>query len=129
VNRAGLADLAALSTTELDVLPIGAIVVDIDGTIRSYNECEAGFSHLDAARVIGKSFFSQVAPCTAGSAFEGRMQTFAAGGEAVSASFNYFFPFAHGDLDVTVTFVRLPDPKSILIAVERREDAGVPVVF
>ncbi len=39
--------------------------------------------------------------------------------EIVSETFDYFFPFVHGPVDVTITFVRMTGKKEILIAVER----------
>jgi photoactive yellow protein len=48
----------------LDRLPIGAIIVDDDGIIRRFNRYEEQLSGLSREEVIGKSFFSEVAPCT-----------------------------------------------------------------
>jgi photoactive yellow protein len=111
--------LDELSAAQLEALPFGAIVVDLDGTIRSYNQYEADLSQLDAQRLIGKNFFRDVAPCTQVAAFQGRMYDFVASGDEVSVSFHYFFPFAHGDVDVDVRFVRLAEGAAVLIAVER----------
>ncbi len=111
--------LIELSPEALDALPIGAVVVDYSGTIVSYNDYESRLSHQAAANVIGKNFFRDVAPCTAVQAFEGRMQAFIKTTAVVSESFDYFFPFVHGAVDVTITFVRLTGKKEILIAVER----------
>jgi len=118
--------LGTLGPEELDALPFGAIAIDPDGTIRSYNQYEAGLSHLDAVRLIGKNFFRDVAPCTQVAAFEGRLHDFAAAEDRVSASFRYFFPFAHGDVDVDVRFVKLADSPRILIVVERFSEPGAP---
>ena len=103
----------------LDALPFGAIVVDYDGNIERYNQYEATLSHLDPDRVIGKNFFRDIAPCTAIQSFEGRLHEFAASSERVSASFDYLFAFAHGPVNVSITFMKSPVRKSILIAVER----------
>jgi photoactive yellow protein len=118
--------LGSLAAEELDALPFGAIVIDPDGTIRSYNRYEAGLSHLAAARLIGKNFFRDVAPCTQVAAFEGRLHDFATTDDRVSASFNYFFPFAHGDVDVDVRFVKLADRPQILIVIERFSEPETP---
>jgi len=48
----------------LDELPMGAIVVDDEGTVRRFNRYEEQLSGLSRDEVIGKSFFSEVAPCT-----------------------------------------------------------------
>lgn len=123
LDERGLRRLGTFSRAELDALPFGAIVIALDGTIESYNQCEAELSHLDAARLIGKNFFHDVAPCTAVKGFEGRMRDFIASSDQVSTSFNYFFPFAHGDVDVEVRFVKRT-PDSLLITIERFQEAG-----
>ncbi len=111
--------LADLAPSQLDDLPLGAVVIDTDGTISAYNSYEAELSRLDPQRVIGRNFFRDIAPCTAVKAFEGRMRDFMRSKEQVSETFDYFFPFAHGPVDVTITFLKMPDRKSILIAIER----------
>ncbi len=116
---------ADLSPEKIDALPFGAIVVDSDGTILGYNEYETRLSHLERERVIGKNFFRDVAPCTAVVEFEGRMRAFLKTRDRVSESFDYFFPFAHGTATVEITFLRLPEPGNVLIAVERTDSSGV----
>jgi photoactive yellow protein len=103
---------------EVDALPFGAIVIDTSGTIIRYNQFEARLSQLDAKRVIGKNFFRDIAPCTAVHAFEGRMREFLDSAEQYSVTFNYRFTFAHGPVDVEISFMRLPSD-DILIAVDR----------
>ncbi len=48
----------------LDDLPIGALILEDDGTIRRFNRHEEQLSGLSREETIGKSFFSDVAPCT-----------------------------------------------------------------
>jgi photoactive yellow protein len=114
--------LADLGAAEIDTLPFGAIRIDHDGKILTYNQYEARLAHLDAARVIGKNFFRDVAPCTAVKEFEGRMREFITSADQVSVTFDYFFSFKHDAVDVAITFVKLPGDQ-ILIAVERVEPA------
>jgi len=118
-----------LSYEGLDELPLGAVVVDYVGTIVAYNQYEARMAHKDAQAVIGLNFFHDIAPCTAVKAFEGRMYEFIKSKERVSESFDYFFPFAHGSVDVTITFLKLAGKEQILIAIERVDkiSVGVPV--
>jgi photoactive yellow protein len=112
---------------QLDNLPFGAIVVDLAGDIVAYNQYEARLARKDREAVIGKNFFHDVAPCTAVQAFEGRLQTFARSKHRVSERFNYFFPFAHGPIEVTITFLKLRGKGQILIAVERVDPSGKTV--
>jgi photoactive yellow protein len=113
--------LADLTPAQLDELPLGAVVIDAAGTISAYNSYEANLSRLDQDRVIGRNFFRDIAPCTAVKEFEGRMRVFMRSKDRVSETFDYFFPFAHMPLDVSITFLKLPDKKSILIAIERKD--------
>ncbi|GAC1402614.1 MAG: hypothetical protein NVSMB64_02720 [Candidatus Velthaea sp.] len=113
--------LVDVGSAELDQLPFGAIVVDYNGDIVAYNQYEARLARKNRAEVIGKNFFRDVAPCTAVQAFEGRMRLFIGATDQVSESFDYFFPFAHGSVDVTITFLKLVGKNQILIAVERTD--------
>jgi photoactive yellow protein len=45
-------------------LGFGAIALRRDGVVERYNDVEARWSGLRPASVIGKNFFTQVAPCT-----------------------------------------------------------------
>jgi photoactive yellow protein len=102
-----------------DELPFGAIVIDRDGAIVSYNEYETRLSQLARERVIGRNFFRDVAPCTAVREFEGRLRTFLRTDHTVSEKFDYLFAFPHGAVAVEITFLRLRKKGQILIAVER----------
>jgi photoactive yellow protein len=47
-----------------DKLGFGAIGLRKDGVVERYNEVEARWAGLRPASVIGRNFFTQVAPCT-----------------------------------------------------------------
>ncbi len=47
-----------------DTLPFGVIALASDGVVVAYNAAEAALSGLTPSRVIGRNFFSAVAPCT-----------------------------------------------------------------
>jgi photoactive yellow protein len=71
---ADVEQVEAMSTGELDRLPIGAIQLDGDGNILKYNLTEGKISGRDPKRVLGKNFFTEVAPCTDVQAFAGRFR-------------------------------------------------------
>lgn len=73
---------------EFDSLPYGVIKLDRDGVILAYNAVEGKFSGLLADEVIGKNYFSDIAPCTALTDFE---QKYREGME--SGYLNEFFDF------------------------------------
>jgi photoactive yellow protein len=96
-----------LSDAELDELPFGVICVGLDGTILRYNIAEARLARLDRALVLGKKFFSQVAPCTAVPEFQGRFEAFLqASRETVVQRFQFLFDFKFGAQLVTIEMVR-----------------------
>lgn len=69
-----LARLADLTAAELDKLPFGAIRLDRRGNIVNFNAVEVCLSGLKAADIIGKNFFTEVAPCTNVREFAGRFR-------------------------------------------------------
>ena len=92
VPDAVLSRLPSLSRADVDGLDFGAVKLDDDGTILLYNRYEselAGISPLDAE---GRSFFTEVAPCTNNRLFAGK---FRAGVEAdaLREQFGYTFTY------------------------------------
>ena len=57
-------NLPSLGQAELDNLGLGVIELDDAGFVLQYNRKESDFSGHSADRVIGRHFFSDVAPCT-----------------------------------------------------------------
>ena len=97
-----LAQTVELPPSELDRLPFGAIKLDKDGTILSYNLAEAALTGRDPRRVVGRNFFEDVAPCTNVKEFAGRFREGIAKRE-LHAVFPYRFDFQMAPRDVTVT--------------------------
>lgn len=63
--------LAKMSSAEIDQLAFGAIQLDPSGTILQYNEAEGAITGRSPSQVIGKNFFTDVAPCTNTPKFKG----------------------------------------------------------
>ena len=91
-----------MSAEELDALPFGAIRLDRTGKILSYNMTESKLTGRDPKRVIGRNFFSDVAPCTNVQAFAGRFREGVAKGD-MHVIFPYRFDFEMAPRDVSVT--------------------------
>lgn len=66
--------LASMSGKQLDGLAFGAIQLDGNGKILSYNAAEGDITGRDPKSVIGRNFFSDVAPCTNSREFSGRFR-------------------------------------------------------
>lgn len=91
-----------MSVEELDALPFGAIRLDKSGKILSYNMAESRLTGRDPKRVIGRNFFTDVAPCTNVQLFAGRFREGVAKGD-LHVIFPYRFDFEMAPRDVTVT--------------------------
>ncbi len=63
--------LSTISDDQLNKLAFGAIQLDGAGKILQYNATEGSITGRDPKAVIGKNFFTDVAPCTNTSAFKG----------------------------------------------------------
>jgi len=111
--------LDRMTREEVDDLPYGFIVLDRDGTILLYNRYEERMSHLPADRVLGKSFFRDIAPCTRVEAFLGRFQALADAPPGHTDRFAFRFHFLHGAQDVLVHFCRAPAER-VFMTVHRR---------
>jgi photoactive yellow protein len=97
-----LESIDRMSETQLDELPFGAIRLDKEGKVLSYNTTESKLTGRDPERVIGRNFFREVAPCTNVQAFAGRFREGVARGE-MHFIFPYRFDFEMAPRDVTVT--------------------------
>ena len=97
-----LEKITRMSEQELDGLPFGAIRLDRTGRILSYNMTESKLTGRDPRRVIGRNFFTEVAPCTNVQGFAGRFREGVAKGE-LHAIFPYRFDFKMAPRDVSVT--------------------------
>jgi photoactive yellow protein len=93
--------LVEMSPEELDVLPVGAIRLGRDGTVLGYNQAESRLSGLLAERVLGRNFFTEIAPCTNVREFAGEFHEGIKRGE-LYAVFPFLFNFRPPKL-VTVT--------------------------
>lgn len=59
-----LAQLEAMSAQAFDELAFGVVRMRDDGEVVAYNTWESSMSGLSRDRVLGRIFFSDVAPCT-----------------------------------------------------------------
>lgn len=99
--------LSKMTPRELDQLTFGAIQLDAKGVVLAYNEMEASITGRKAQDVVGKNFFTEVAPCTDTPRFRG---VFDAGVRAddLNTMFEYVF-----DYRMTPTKVKIHMKKAI----------------
>lgn len=115
--------LLHLSQQEADNLPYGLITLDATGTVIGYNEAESRLSGLAPSAVIGRNFFSDIAPCTRVRAFAGLYRHMVVTGEPDSAHFEFVFRFGYGEKRVSILMTYSREAKQGAILVEPRPDA------
>ncbi len=95
--------VSRLSPDELDGLPYGLITLDAQGRVVHYNDTEARLVGLPRERVLGRSFFDEVAPCTRVREFKGRFEELARDPVGVRVqSFDFVFRFAKAEQHVSI---------------------------
>lgn len=99
--------LGKLTNVEIDKLAFGAVQLNADGKILSYNAAEASITGRSAASVIGKNFFKDVAPCTDSPQFRGVFDAGVAAGN-LNTMFEYVF-----DYNMAPTKVKIHMKKAI----------------
>lgn len=109
-----------LDDAALDELPFGVICLAGDGLILRYNVAEGRLARLDPNTVVGRNFFTDVAPCTYTEDFYGRFKAFVDGRlTAASARFTYVFDFKFGAQEVEVELLRVPDAARYYLLIDR----------
>lgn len=102
VGRADIERIERFGEPELDQLPFGAIRLDKDGKILSFNQAEADLSGRKKENVVGKSFFADVAPCTNVQEFAGKFREGVRKG-SLHTVFPYVFDYEMDPRHVWVT--------------------------
>lgn len=104
VTYADLERIDAYTQEEVDALPFGAIQLNREGIILKYNLYEGKLAGRDPQEVIGRNFFTEIAPCTNIQEFAGRFKQGIAEGH-LSITFPYRFAFPSRSLDVEITML------------------------
>ena len=99
--------LGKMSEFEINQLAFGAVQLDSAGKILTYNAAEASITGRDAASVIGKNFFQDVAPCTNAPTFKGVFDAGVKSGD-LNTMFEYVF-----DYNMAPTKVKIHMKKAI----------------
>ncbi len=113
--------LDSASGDDLDALTFGVIEVDDDGAVVFYNRYESEFTGLAPEDVVGRSFFTDVAPCTNNSLFFGRFRD-GLKEDGYDASLRYTLTYRLRPTLVNVRIVRYNDRNWILVAPHTARD-------
>ncbi|WP_295581577.1 EAL domain-containing protein [uncultured Lamprocystis sp.] len=109
--------LDALSEEQLDQLPCGAIRVDAAGIILFYSRSQAEITNREPEAVIGRNFFSDVAPCTIVPEFYGRFRRGVLTGN-LNTTFEFVFDFEMHPVQVCIAMRASNRPGEFWIVVE-----------
>jgi photoactive yellow protein len=89
--------VARMTPEQLDALPFGVVTVDTRGKVVGYNDTESRMVGLPRTAVVGRNFFSEVAPCARVRDFEGRFRNFSEGRSRLALeTFEFVFHFSKG---------------------------------
>jgi photoactive yellow protein len=108
--------LEAADAAMLDALPFGVIGMALDGTVTSYNATESHFAGMTPARVIGRHFFSAVAPCTNNFMVAHRFET----EPDIDAIIDYVFTLRMRPTKVRLRMLKQASGAHMFLLVERR---------
>lgn len=108
--EAMIGEVGTLSAVELDALPFGAIQLDPDGKILTYNRAEEQLSGRKREDVVGKNFFSDVAPCTRVRRFYGAFQA-GVDRRDLNEVFDFTFRFPGAPREVRIRMIYSGTPR------------------
>ena len=110
--------LGKMTEVEINRLAFGAVQLNSSGTILSYNAAEAGITGRNAASVIGKNFFRDVAPCTNSPAFKGVFEDGVRSGN-LNTMFEYVFDYNMAPTKVKIHMKKAISGNTFWILVKR----------
>ncbi|MEA3642285.1 MAG: diguanylate cyclase, partial [Lamprobacter sp.] len=109
--------LDSLTKDELEALPCGTIRVDETGVILFYSRTQSAITQRDPPAVLGRNFFTDVAPCTVVPEFYGRFRRGVLSGD-LCTSFEFVFDFEMQPVQVQITMRASERPGEFWIIVE-----------
>lgn len=109
--------LETASEPALDRLPFGVVGLSADGIVARYNAAEGNLSGLTPARVIGRNFFTSIAPCTNNFMVAHRFKSEA----DLDALVDYVFTFRMAPAKVRLRLLKRRGARLMYMLVERRE--------
>lgn len=115
-------DIRGLSQEQLDALPMGVIELDGEAIVRRYNIAEARAAGLDPRKVVGRHFFSEVAPCTSVQEFRGRCEEMMRSRLPERDELDFLFRFRTGDRLAHLVFSWDPHAGRLTILIDLMGD-------
>lgn len=110
--------LSTMSGKDIDNLAFGAVKVDYNGVILTYNSAEGEITGRKSQDVLGKNFFTEVAPCTNSPEFYGKFEN-GKHDAGFSTMFEYVFDYQMVPTKVRVHMKQGYEEKTIWIFIKR----------
>jgi photoactive yellow protein len=108
--------LEAAPEAAIEAAPFGVIAMALDGNVSLYNAAESRLAGLSPDKVIGRHFFSAVAPCTNNFMVAERFET----EPELDATIDYVFTFRMRPTPVELRLLKGPDARRMYLVVQRR---------
>lgn len=116
-DQPGILDLLEQALPEvLDRAEFGIIRMGLDGVVQAYNRAESELSGLSPDKVIGRHFFTDVAPCTNNFMVAQRFLDQA----TLDQTIDYVFTFRIRPTAVRLRLLRSPAAPSMYLLVQKR---------
>lgn len=114
-------NLDVLTASQADKIPFGVVKLDDQGNIEIYNKYNYDeFADFGNMNVIGKNYFTDVAPCANNFIFSGRFKRGVQSG-SLDHEFEYCFTYKLMPTDVRVRLYRDKDSGSNWIFVKKMD--------
>jgi photoactive yellow protein len=107
--------LEAADDAALDAAPFGVVAMTEDGVVTSYNVAESRLAGLTPAKVVGRHFFSAVAPCTNNFMVAQRFET----EPVLDAVVDYVFTLRMQPTKVKLRLLKQPGRRRMYLVIER----------
>lgn len=105
----------------LDKLPFGIIRLGAEDSIIAYNQWESDFAKRPQSTVIGKCFFTEVAPCTNVQSFHGVVSQLQEAGISDACEFDFVFEFDHGYVMVFIQAIYNATNNTTLLLIQQKQ--------
>ena len=107
--------LEAADGAALDALQFGLIAMALDGKVEHYNIAEAILANLIPEKVVGRHFFTAIAPCTNNFMVAHRFET----ESVIDVVIDYTFTFRIAPQVVRLRLLKQPGGRRMYLAVEK----------
>jgi len=108
--------LDAFDEASLDAITFGVVRMDLAGVVTAYNAFESEMSGLSPSRVVGRHFFSAVAPCTNNYMVAWRFET----EPEIDSTIDYMFTLGMRPTRVRLRLLKAPSHRFMYLLAERR---------